>query len=158
MKQFLLLLAFTVAAVWVCHAQQIETKKVLGGYKYMQAGNPLSMGALVNTLAPYPQASKLIKQARSNTSLASVIGLAGGALIGFPLGTAAGGGNPNWALAGIGAGLVAVAIPISLNANKKSKQAVDLYNSSSGAATLYSDKPELSIVANGTGFGLSVNF
>lgn len=95
MKKFLLLLAFTFATVWVCQAQQIETKKVLGGYKYMQAGKTLSMGALVNTLAPYPQASKLIKQARSNNTLASVLGLAGGALIGFPLGTAAGGGDPN---------------------------------------------------------------
>ena len=37
--------------------------------------------------------------------------------VGHSIGTAIGGGDPEWALAGVGAGLIAVAIPISSSAN-----------------------------------------
>ena len=44
-------------------------------------------------------------------TLAQYSVLRGGFLIGWPLGTALAGGDPNWTLAAIGAGCVAIAIP-----------------------------------------------
>ena len=50
-------------------------------------------------------------------------------MIGWPIGTAIGGGKPNWVLAGIGAGLIVIDIPLVKSAEKKLKKAVDTYNS-----------------------------
>ena len=57
-----------------------------------------------------------------------ILSYAGGFMIGWPIGTAIGGGKPAWALAGIGGGLVAVAIPLSISSNKKMETAVRQYN------------------------------
>ena len=158
MRKTILTLFFALTAMTFCTAQRIEMKKVFGGYKYTQNGNLMSMRDLVNTMESNKQAFDLIKKAQSNNTLASIIGFAGGGLIGWPIGTAVGGGDPNWTLAGIGAGLVAVGIPISSSANKKAKQAVELYNSSLGSTSFYETKPELKVIANGNGIGLSMNF
>jgi hypothetical protein len=52
----------------------------------------------------------------------------GGFFIGWQIGTAMGGGDPNWGVAGIGAGLIIVAIPIKLGSVKKQLESVDIYN------------------------------
>ncbi|MAU26781.1 MAG: hypothetical protein CMH45_05175, partial [Muricauda sp.] len=94
----------------------------------------------------------------SNKTLSSIMGFVGGGLVGWPVGTAIGGGDANWALAGVGAGLIGVSIPISSSANKKTKQAVDVYNSSLGTTTFIEYKPQLKLIANGNGFGMSLSF
>lgn len=71
----------------------------------------------------------LMKKAQSSNSIANVMGFIGGGLIGWPIGTAIGGGDAQWALASAGAALVAIAIPISYGAHKKAKKAVEIYNS-----------------------------
>lgn len=158
MKKIHLALIFTLATMTFSSAQEIEMQKVFGGYTFTQNGERLTMGDLVNTLEPHSEAFDLIKKARTRSTLASIIGFAGGGLIGWPVGTALGGGDAEWTLAGIGAGLIAVGIPISLSANKKTKQAVELYNSDLNSISSYQLKPELKIITNGNGIGLSVNF
>ncbi|TBN01891.1 hypothetical protein EYD45_12750 [Hyunsoonleella flava] len=133
-------------------------EKVFGGYKYSQDGNLMTMKDLVKTMASNQEAFELIKKAQSNNTLASIIGFAGGGLIGWPIGTAAGGGDANWALAGIGAGLVAIAIPISSRVNKNAKSAVELYNASLNTTSYNSFKPKFKIIGNRTGIGLCMNF
>ena len=158
MKKSLMTLALIVAAMTFCTAQQIEMEKVFGGYKFTQNGELLKMRDLVETMQPNLEAYSLIKKAQTNTTMASVLGFAGGALIGWPIGTAIGGGEPNWVLAGIGVGVIAVTIPISSNANKKMKQAVDIYNASLDVGFYQQYKPNLEIVANQHGLGLSLKF
>ncbi|UOY06834.1 hypothetical protein L0P88_23315 [Muricauda sp. SCSIO 64092] len=133
-------------------------EKVFGGYKYTQNGKQMTMGDLVDAMESYQQSYELVKKAQSNNTLASIIGFAGGGLIGWPIGAAIGGGDANWTLAGIGAGLVAIGIPISSSANKKAKQAVELYNSSLNSTSFYEFKPEFKIMVNGNGIGFSMNF
>lgn len=158
MKKMILTLTFAFAAMTLCVSQQIEMEKVFGGYKFTQNGKKLTMGNLVKTMESNQQAFELIKKAQSNNTLASIIGFAGGGLIGWPIGTAVGGGDANWTLAGIGAGLIVVGIPIASSANKKAKQAVELYNSSLYSTAYYEFKPEFEIMANGNGIGLSMSF
>lgn len=158
MKKTILTLTFASATLTFCNAQKIETEKVFGGYKYTQNGKQMTMGDLVDAMESYQQAYELVKKAQSNNTLASIIGFAGGGLIGWPIGAAIGGGDANWTLAGIGAGLVAIGIPISSSANKKAKQAVELYNSSLNSTSFYEFKPEFKIMANGNGIGFSMNF
>ena len=158
MKKTILTLIFALVATTFCNAQKIEMKKVFGGYKYTQNGNLMTVKDLANTMESNQQAFDIIKKAQSNNTIASIIGFAGGGLIGWPIGTAIGGGDANWTLAGIGAGLIAIGIPISSSVNKNAKQAVELYNSSLDATSNYYFKPEFKVVANGKGIGLSMNF
>ena len=48
-----------------------------------------------------------------------VFGFSGGALIGWPLGTAIAGGDPVWYLAGIGAGLIGVGVLFEILGKKQ---------------------------------------
>ena len=158
MKKTILTLIFALAIMTFCNAQKIEMEKMFGGYKYTQNGKRMTMGDLVNTMESNANALEFIKKARTNNTFASILGGAGGALVGFPIGQSLGGGDANWTLAGIGAGLIIVAIPISSSANKKAKQAVEFYNSSLNPSSYYEFKPEFKIIANGSGIGLTMNF
>lgn len=148
----------TLLFVNFCHAQEIEIKKVFGGYKYIQNGNDLTMRKLMNAVETNPEAYGLTKKAKNINTLTAVLGFAGGGLVGYPIGTALGGGDANWALAGVGAGLIAVAIPLSSSVNKKSKKAVELYNSGLNDASLYQFKPIISVINNQNGIGLVLSF
>lgn len=158
MKRALLTLAFTWAAFSICSAQQITMKKLLGGYQYFQNGKQISMGKALKIMEPNPEAYTIMRYARGNNSLATVLGATGGVLIGWPVGGALGGGEANWALAGVGAGVVAVAIPFSISANKKAKQAVDMYNASLDAASFRPYTPTVRMVSGRYGVGLLVAF
>jgi hypothetical protein len=158
MKKTIFTLTLAFATMTLCIAQQIEMKKVFGGYKFSQNNENLTMSNLVKTMESNQQAFELIKKAKSKNSLASIIGFAGGGLIGWPIGTAVAGGEANWTLAGIGAGLLAVGIPISLSAINKAKEAVEIYNSSLNTTSYNKFQPEFKIIANGEGIGLTMNF
>lgn len=158
MKKTFLTLLFTLATIMFCFSQKIETEKVFGGYKYSLNGSQMTIKDLVKTMKSNSQAFNLIKKAQSNNIISSILGYAGGGLIGFPIGSAISGGDANWTLAGIGAGLVAIGIPISSNVNKKTKQAIDLYNSSLSSTSFNEDIREFKVIANGNGIGFLMSF
>lgn len=135
----------------------ISMKKVFGGYQFYQGEKLLNMNQLVKAIQPNEQAYKQIKSAKSTYTMAMVLSYAGGFMIGWPIGTALGGGEPNWTMAGIGAGLVAVTIPISQSFNKKAKLAVDTYNGKLQTSSI-SDKSELKLSLTGNGIGLTFRF
>ena len=135
----------------------ITMKKVTGGYQFYQGDKILNMSQLVNTMKLNEEAYKQIKSAQSTYTLVSIIGGVGGFMIGWPIGTALAGGEPNWTMAGIGAGLVVVSIPISQGFNKKAKQAVDTFNGGLKTSSIW-DKSELKLSMTGNGIGLTFRF
>jgi hypothetical protein len=86
-----------------------------------------------------------------------MLSCAGGFMVGWPIGTAIGGGDPEWAMAGIGAGLIVIAIPISSKFNKQAKLAVDTYNGGLPSSSFW-DKNELRVSVTGSGIGLALRF
>ena len=136
-------------------SDSITMKKVFGGYHFYQADKKLTMRELVKTMEPNEQAYKQIKKAQSTNGLAMAFAFTGGALVGFPLGTAIGGGDPNWALVGIGAGLIVVSIPISNKFNRQAKYAVETFNNDLQTSSFW-DKHPLRFSVNATGVGLSL--
>ncbi|MDX9919072.1 MAG: hypothetical protein RB289_03650 [Paludibacter sp.] len=138
-------------------SDSITMKKVFGGYQFYQGERLLKMNDLTITMVLNNEAYKQIKSARSAYTMASILSYAGGFLVGWPLGTAIGGGEPNWTLAGIGAGLIVVSIPITQSFNKKAKQAVDTYNGGLQTSSFW-DKNELNLSLTGNGIGLTLNF
>lgn len=135
----------------------IIAKKVFGGYQFSQGEKTLTMNQLVSTMETNEQAYKQIKAAKSSYSMAMVFSYAGGFMVGWPIGTAIGGGEPNWALAGIGAGLIMITIPINQSFNKKAKLAIDTYNEGLQTSSFW-DKSELKLSVTGNGMGLTLNF
>lgn len=159
------LLLFIAAASYTQHVNRsspamrdtILIHKVFGGYQFYQGNTRLNMSQLVNTMKPNERAWQLAKKARSTNTLGTIIGFAGGAMVGWPLGTALAGGDPEWVMAGIGAGLIVVAIPLSQKFNKQIKQAVDVYNAPLRGSSFW-DKRELKFSISGNGAGLVLNF
>ncbi|MBA3283531.1 MAG: hypothetical protein H0U27_00535 [Nitrosopumilus sp.] len=122
---------------------------------YMYQGNKITLKELSNITKSNPQAHKEIKMARSNAAGAQMFGSIGGFMIGWPLGAAIGGGDPNWALAGIGFGVAFISIPFALKANKHAKNAVGIYNrdlNTTGKINNYN----YNIFFSGNGIGLRV--
>ena len=107
---------------------QITVKNVFGGVQFFQNGKKLTVGKMVKIMENNEAAYAKIKSAQSNKTLSSVFGIPGGFLLGWSLGSALAGGEPNWVLTGVGAGLVVVSIPFGINSNKQSVAAVDIYN------------------------------
>ncbi|MEM9894878.1 MAG: hypothetical protein AAF789_00795 [Bacteroidota bacterium] len=152
---FLTLFAINVFAQ--AGVDSIAMKKVFGGYVFYQGDQLLKVKQLVTAMKPNEQAYQQIKSAQSTYTMAMILNYAGGFMIGWPLGTAAAGGEANWTLAGIGAGLVVVAIPIGRSFNKKAKQAVDTFNEGLKTSSFW-EKSELNFTMTGHGIGLTLNF
>lgn len=91
-------------------------------------GEILSPANLKDLFASNDAAKAEYQAAKGNRDLGMVLSYAGGFMIGWPLGQAIGGGDPNWVLAGVGAGLVILAIPLGSAYKKRTKKAVELYN------------------------------
>ncbi|MFS4491719.1 hypothetical protein [Maribacter sp. 2308TA10-17] len=157
MNKILFTLIISALSLSLCNAQKIESQKVFGGYKYAQNGNDLSLSELSKVLKTNTKSFQTYKKAKTKAVFSYVFAGIGGGLTGYPVGTALGGGKPNWTLAGIGVGCLAVAFPLAASADKKIKESVDIYNSSLDPRTHVS-KTELKIVGNINGIGLSLNF
>lgn len=161
MKNLVLIVTLLTMGMTFSYAQtasdSITMKKVFGGYQFIQADKKLSVKQLGEALKSNQVAHEQFKSAKSSYTLATVIGSVGGFLVGWQLGTAIAGGEPNWAVGGIGAGLVVVSIPISSSFNKKAKQAVDLYNVGL-QSTSFLERTETNFTVTSNGIGLTFNF
>jgi hypothetical protein len=157
MKKLVLLCVILFTGFSTIHAQKIETKRVLGSNVYMQNNKYLSGKQLLSLVKDNQEAYDLMKSANTNKTWAAILGGAGGFLVGFPIGTAIGGGDAKWELAGIGAALILVAIPINNGYNKKSKKAVDMYND--GFPTTTSNfNPTFDLNLRGNSIGITMSF
>ena len=136
---------------------KIESKKVFGSYLYLQNDKYLSNKQLLSLMNNNNEAYQLIKSANKSKTWATILGGVGGSFIGFPIGTAIGGGDPKWELAGAGVALILIAIPINNNYNRKSKKAIDLYNSGF-SSTAYKFHPTFDLNLKGNSIGLTMTF
>lgn len=123
---------------------------------FYKNGVKLTPNQLMEATATNPEAHRLMRKARTNATVAGVLGFAGGVLVGIPLGTLIGGGKPNWGLAGAGAGLVLASVPFSLSYAKHAKNAVDIYNS--GLTRTGKRKLDFRLGVSLNGFAMKVNF
>lgn len=159
MNKMILTIAFVFTALNFCLAQKIEIEKTHGRYNFIQNDENLSLSVLAHKLKPNDEAHKLIRKARTRSAFSSLFAFAGGGVIGWSIATGVRDDDDiDWAIAGAGAGLIVIAIPISYGANRKAKEAVEKYNSSLNSTSYNNFKPEFEIIANGNGIGLSMRF
>lgn len=115
--------------------EPIQVKKGFGT-AFIHQGKNLTPRQLLDLTETNAEAYQEMKIAKTNYNIGSVISFAGGFMVGWPLGTALGGGEANWTLAGVGAGLIVASIPFSISYTKHAQKAVDLYNAGLGQSWL----------------------
>ena len=134
----------------------IMSKKPLGGVVFYEGDKLLSNRQLTTLIESNNEAYIKMKRANNDLIGATIFGIAGGGLIGWPLGSAISGGEPNWLLAGIGAGLVLVSIPFSVSYAKHANEAVNIYNEGLNTSNFKRVNFDLGISASG--IGISIGF
>jgi hypothetical protein len=156
MKNLIFILFLIFCTTQYCSAQRIELQKTAFGFKCYQNDKKLNKTELNNLLKSNYQAPPLMQSARNTKGLALFIGFIGGIIIGQPLWNKARRNETNWNYIGLGAGMVIISIPIAINANKKAKKAVGLYNSS----LTFLEKPNHNsiICLNNNGVGFKISF
>ena len=158
MRKIILTFSLVMGALTFCTAQEIEMKMTIMGHKFTQNGQKLSWNELLDVTKSNDKAYKFIKKGKSQNIISAVLGFVGGGFIGVPLGQSMSGQNPNWSLAYIGGGIALIGLPISISSSKNTKKGIDNYNLSMKSASVFQFKPEFEVIANGNGFGLSMNF
>ena len=155
MKNLIFLIA--VFAFISTSAQQIEVRKSFGEVQLYKDYVRLTMKDTKALMRDHEAAFKELQKANTNKVFSYILGIPGGALIGYPIGTAIGGGDPEWLLAGIGAGLVAVSIPFISGYNKRARNAVNLYNEAV-TNTTSSFQPDVRFNVRANGASLVITF
>ncbi|MEX0996333.1 MAG: hypothetical protein WDZ45_04750 [Flavobacteriaceae bacterium] len=157
---FLLFLVFGISSETAQAQEQdqslIVTQNFWHGVRVHQGENRLSLRKTQELMASVPLALEEIKKARTNEVFSRIFGVLGGAFVGYPIGREIGGGDPEWILAGIGAGLIAISIPFESAKFKRTKNAAALYNEHKGYAT--KSNVNLNLQVSGNSMGLVIGF
>jgi hypothetical protein len=135
-------------------SDSIQIKKRLGPV-FQQNGKTLTINQLMSITKSNPDAYAEMKIANKNYVASLFLQYPGGFLIGYPVGTAIGGGDPNWAMAAIGASLIVVAIPLISAYSKHATNSVNIYNK---GLKVSPERPSLSLGFSANGIGLRVKF
>lgn len=136
-------------------SEPIQIRKRLGTV-YQQNGKNLTSNQLLNITKINPAAYEEMKKANSHYVASMFFQLPGGFLVGYPLGTAMAGGDANWTLAAIGAGLIIFSIPLISGYNRHATQAVNIYNN--GLPSYPKPASQMSLGFTRNGVGLKVCF
>lgn len=158
MYKYLLVIAtlfFTIDSLAQNLNDSIEIRKPLGTV-YYQHGKRITHRQIVEITKKNEAAYDEMKIARNYYTFGNIFGAAGGFFVGWPLGSALAGGEPDWSLAAIGAGLIMVSIPFSISYSKHTKKAVTIYNKGLSQSTSYNFKLNPNFSANS--FGIIMTF
>lgn len=131
------------------------------GYQYFKGDKQLTADELAFAVRSNDEAYQMIRSAQASNSFAMILGYAGGFMIGWPIGTAIGGGEPNWLVAGVGLGVAVLGFSVGAGSERQVKKAVDLYNDGLGTLSLRDprrSRSELRLSLSEYGVGLSLNF
>ena len=108
---------------------KLALKSNFWGNRFYKGDTLISVNQVLEEMAPNEANYNLMKSAKKDFVTVQLLGAAGGLLFGWPIGASIAGGDPNWTLVGVGAGILAVSIPISINFKKKATSAITKHNS-----------------------------
>ena len=117
--------------------------------------NAISPKQAQDLMINYPEAYEYMKKARANNTAAQIFAFTGGYLIGMPIGQAIAGSDANWALAGVGAGVILVGLPFLSVFKKNASMAIDLYNKADYKALNNDVQLKIGVLENGIGLRVS---
>lgn len=118
-----------------CLAQEIEGPLTMKRSIIMMDGRIVKPREVLKIMEPYNEAYQSYRKAKANYDAAQFFSFTGGFLVGWPLGTAIAGGDPNWGMAGAGAGLILIGIPFTSAYKKHASNAIRIYNGGTDSQT-----------------------
>ena len=136
-------------------ADSITVARGFLGYTYIYQDQRLNFNQLPSVMQKNTEARILIAEARKTNTISTILGGAGGFLVGWQLGSAVFSGEPNWMMVGLGGGLIAVSIPIFAKSNRTAVKAVDAYNA---GLTVRRRTPTIRAALGNSGIGLALRF
>jgi len=158
MKQITISIIFCLIAI-VSFSQEIADSieiKQKNGKAYFQHGERLSHDDLRSLLELNEDSYKEFKKAKANLFPVYLFSFAGGFLIGWPLGSALAGNQPQWWMAAGGVALILGSIPFQINYTKHLYKAVTIYNSNLKKIGVSSTVIEVGLSKDK--FGLEIRF
>ena len=155
LKSIAILSLFIVSTGCLAQNEPIEFYKGDFGMVFTQNGKILKPRDLVSITEGQIQADIYMKKAKLNFDWGSVFAFIGGALVGWPVGAALVGGDPNWVLAGAGAGCIGLAIPLSIGYKKNAIRGANIYNQNLSTASRRIHTVQLTAGSNGLGITFS---
>jgi hypothetical protein len=116
------------ATVPMARDRPIEVDSGFLSTRYTQQGQTLDRGDMLQKLEREADSASDASRARVLQIIATGLAAVGGALIGWPLGQKITGQDPTWPLAYVGAGVVAVSLPLGIWADTSVASAVQAHN------------------------------
>lgn len=158
-KYLLLFVLFLVS--YNANAQYEEKLRLQSTFfsnKFFKGDTLISVNQVLYEMSPNETAYNLMKSAKRDFVFGQIVGATAGVLIGWPIGTAVAGGEPNWTLAAVGVGVLAISIPISLNFRKKAHAAITEHNRLITGSANFKYKPNYSFVFSGNMLKVNMTF
>ncbi len=140
------------------NADTLYLKSTFWGNKFYKGDTIYSINGVLEELAANEQPYNLMLKAKKDNTFAQIFGAAGGLLAGWTVGVILSGGEPKWYVAGIGAGLAIISIPLSINFKKKANQALQQHNSLITGSNKWNYKPVYHFGLSGNGLQLRIRF
>ena len=153
----------TILAVLICttalaqdSTRLLTVKNTFWGIRVIQNNKKYTLNEAKKIMEPNEEAYKLLLSAQTNDMFAGLLGVTGGILIGWNIGEAISGKDPNWALSAVGGAAIIGSIPLTTAAVKKTKQAAEIYNAGIKKTTYLI--PELKLYFAANKLGLTLNY
>ncbi|MFN6379082.1 MAG: hypothetical protein ACK4WD_07390 [Flavobacteriales bacterium] len=158
MRIIIPILLFVISNLSSTAQTNSDTISVVKGFStfYTRNYQLLTTRDLMEITKPNAAAYKEMRIARSHKNFASLMQFSGGFMVGIPLGSALSGGEPNWPIAAIGAGVIIVSIPFSVAYTKHATKAVRIYNE--GLKSTGQNSLDFNIGFTQNGLGLQLRF
>lgn len=119
----------TVKAARMDPNARIETQRHGLEERYLQHGERIDTRDMAQQLSELPASRKQMRRAAGLFAGAMMLSIAGGALMGWPLGELAGGNaEPNWKPAYAGIGLFGAGLTLSISSRYQAKAAIRAHN------------------------------
>ncbi|MCH8545977.1 MAG: hypothetical protein LAT54_04530 [Cryomorphaceae bacterium] len=135
----------------------ITMESVFGSPEFYIDGKKITLTRAIKIMKPNPMAYDQMRTARKRRNLSNALGITGGFIFGWQVGAALGGGEPNWVIGSIGAGLMVASFPINSSYKRKAKEGIDTYNSGLRSSSFW-ERSEINISFAGNGIGLIMRF
>jgi len=134
----------------------VQSGGLIKHYSYYKCDIELTNSQLINIFKNDPRMKEYYKPIVLNYTASALLKSASGILILWPLTDVLNSEEPNWTLAGIGAGCALLAIPFSKSFDRHALKAIDHYNTPSPETS--ADKVELNVNVGVGGIAMVVNF
>jgi hypothetical protein len=158
--KYIILFSF-IGIAFSAQSQNVESLRLKSnffGNKFYKGDSLISVNQVLYEMAPNESVYNLMLSAKKDFVFAQILGATGGVLVGWPLGTAVAGGDPNWTLAGIGVGIIAISIPISINFKNKALGAIAAHNKLMSGSNRWNHRPTYHLGFDGRSLKVQFRF